>query len=219
MQINHNQSLEVPFPTTPAFAGNQAASRRRLLASLYEDNINNDQTVGYIQQQQYKFADHRSMLANESQVIDSIDNAIDAVDNLLRHGIHASSAQNYSNDNVTGLWFGYNVSYMPHETLHEHYNLTLDDGNHTVTAGLWFGYDVQYRPHQSPGNSGNFTSRYIGGRNQVLGGLYFQQVCFISFACFHHPLLAFVNPCLCSMQHNWCCMSLYCLMQCLCACL
>ena len=183
MQINHNQSLEVPFPTTPAFAGNQAASRRRLLASLYEDNISNDQSFGYIQQQQqYKFADHRSKLANASQGIDSAANAIDSVDHFLHHGIH-SSAQNYSNNNVTGLWFGYNVSYMPHETLHEHYNLTHDDGNQTVTAGLWYGYNVQYRRQPSMSNSGNFTPRYIGGRNQLLGGLYLQEVGYASSAC------------------------------------
>lgn len=192
MQINHVQSLEVPIPITPDFAGNQAASRRRLLASLYEDNMANDQTFGYTQPQ-YNSPKRRSDLVNQSQVIDSLGNAAiaidnaaytadNAIDNFLHHGIHSRSSENYSN-NGTGLWYGYNVSYMPHKTEHEHYNLNHDEDNDTVTAGLWYGYDVQYRPEQSVVNYGNFTPRYLGGRNQVMGGLYFQQA--------RHPLLCF----------------------------
>lgn len=189
LQINHNQSLEVQFPIAPAFAGSQA-SRRRLLSWLYEDNIANDNSNGYIPQQ-HSLPGHRSMLVNESQVIDalgdagdaidsaagSVDNAIDEAIDVLHHGIPSRSSQNYSSINGTGLWFGYNVSFLPHEMLHEHYNLTHDNGNQTATSGLWFGYDVQHRPEQSVSNYGNFTPRYIGGHNQVLGGLYIQQVC------------------------------------------
>lgn len=186
LQINHNQSLEVALPDTPAFAGNQAGSRRRLLASLYEDNIANDQNYDHIQRH-YSLPNRRSMRVNQSQAIDgigsaaiTIDNAArsanNAIDNLLHHGIHSSSSQNYSSIDGAGLWYGYNVSYMPHETLHQHYNLPHDDSDQTVTAELWYGYDVQYRPQQSVSQCGNFTPRYLAGRNQVLGGLYFQQV-------------------------------------------
>lgn len=43
-------------------------------------------------------------------------------------------------------------------------------------ADLWFGYDVHYRSRLVRRGYGSFAPRYLGSRNQVLGGLYFQQV-------------------------------------------
>ena len=45
-----------------------------------------------------------------------------------------------------------------------------------ASLDLWFGYDVHYRSRPVERTYGNFTPRYMGSRNQVLGGLYFQQV-------------------------------------------
>ena len=45
-----------------------------------------------------------------------------------------------------------------------------------ASVDLWFGYDVHYKSHPSQRTYGNITPRYVGSRNQVLGGLYFQQV-------------------------------------------
>lgn len=49
-----------------------------------------------------------------------------------------------------------------------------------LAADLWFGYDVHYQPHHVERTYGNWTPRYVGARNQVLGGLYFQQVLSLS---------------------------------------
>ena len=46
----------------------------------------------------------------------------------------------------------------------------------SASVNLWFGYDVHYKAHPVQRNYGNFTPRYVALRNQVLGGLYFQQV-------------------------------------------
>ena len=54
--------------------------------------------------------------------------------------------------------------------------LAADDNQTAASVDLWFGYDVRYRPQPVQSTSGNFTPRYVGLRNQVLGGLYFQQV-------------------------------------------
>ncbi len=54
--------------------------------------------------------------------------------------------------------------------------LAADGDQNATSVDLWFGYDVRYRPQPVQSNSGNFTPRYVGLRNQVLGGLYFQQV-------------------------------------------
>lgn len=183
LQINHNQSLEDQFSTMPAYAGSQA-SRRHLLS--WGHSVADDQKHGKLQQQD-SLPGHRSVLAGELQDSGALDNATDALDNaagtvkntvnLPVHVLHhrAPSAQNYSSKE-TGLWFGYNVSFSPRETLHEQYNLSHDDSKETVAPGLWFGYDVHYRLKQSGNKHGKFIPRYIGGRNQVLGGLYFQQV-------------------------------------------
>ncbi|KAL0029268.1 hypothetical protein WJX79_006326 [Trebouxia sp. C0005] len=53
--------------------------------------------------------------------------------------------------------------------------LAADGEENATSVDLWFGYDVHYRPQPVQSNYGNFTPRYIGLRNQVLGGLYFQQ--------------------------------------------
>ncbi|KAL0039208.1 hypothetical protein WJX77_011442 [Trebouxia sp. C0004] len=50
-----------------------------------------------------------------------------------------------------------------------------DRDENATSVDLWFGYDVHYRPQPVQSNYGNFTPRYVGLRNQVLGGLYFQQ--------------------------------------------
>lgn len=54
--------------------------------------------------------------------------------------------------------------------------LAADDNQTAASVDLWFGYDVRYRPQPMQSTSGNYTPRYVGLRNQVLGGLYFQQV-------------------------------------------
>ena len=54
--------------------------------------------------------------------------------------------------------------------------LAADDNQTAASVDLWFGYDVRYRPQPVQSTSGNHTPRYVGLRNQVLGGLYFQQV-------------------------------------------
>jgi len=54
--------------------------------------------------------------------------------------------------------------------------LAADGDENTTSVDVWFGYDVHYRPQPVQSNYGNFTPRYVGLRNQVLGGLYFQQV-------------------------------------------
>ena len=54
--------------------------------------------------------------------------------------------------------------------------LAADGDGNATSVDLWFGYDVHYRAQPVQSNSGNFTPRYVGLRNQVLGGLYFQQV-------------------------------------------
>ncbi|KAL0047060.1 hypothetical protein WJX82_005420 [Trebouxia sp. C0006] len=53
--------------------------------------------------------------------------------------------------------------------------LAADGDENATSVDLWFGYDVHYRAQPVQSNSGNFTPRYVGLRNQVLGGLYFQQ--------------------------------------------
>lgn len=45
-----------------------------------------------------------------------------------------------------------------------------------ASADLWFGYDVHYNSRRVQRSYGSFPPRYVGLRNQVLGGLYFQQV-------------------------------------------
>ena len=45
-----------------------------------------------------------------------------------------------------------------------------------ASVDLWFGYDVHYHSRPVQRGYGSFAPRYVGSRNQVLGGLYFQQV-------------------------------------------
>ncbi|KAL3162410.1 hypothetical protein ABBQ32_010081 [Trebouxia sp. C0010 RCD-2024] len=44
-----------------------------------------------------------------------------------------------------------------------------------ASADLWFGYDVRYNSRPVQRSYGSFPPRCVGLRNQVLGGLYFQQ--------------------------------------------
>ena len=44
-----------------------------------------------------------------------------------------------------------------------------------AAVDLWFGYDAHYHSRPAQRDHGSFAPRYVGNRNQVLGGLYFQQ--------------------------------------------
>ena len=178
LQVYHNQSLEDRFLITPAYAGSQA-SRRHLLSRPYADSTAHDHIPGYIQQQ-HGLPTHRLILADEAPVVaapaaGSVEDIVSSAGNV-QYGVHSAAAQSHSSINGTGVWFGYNVTFKPHITLHEQYNLSHDDSNQTVVPGLWYGYDVQYRLQQSGSKLRKFVPRYIAGRNQLLGGLYFQQV-------------------------------------------
>ena len=107
MQVNHDQSLELPAPSAAPFASApvQSTSRRRLTAMpSLEPDVPHDAN------------------AHQRSLLGAVDTEIEA------------------------------------------------------SGKLWFGYDVKYRPQPIQRTYGNFTPRYVGLRNQVLGGLLLQQV-------------------------------------------
>ena len=71
-----------------------------------------------------------------------------------------------------------------------------------ASVDLWFGHDVHYNSRPFQRTYGTFAPRYVGGRNQVLGGLYFQQV-----SAQIHAVCCFVQ-CLCHMVCDRCCLAL-----------
>ena len=74
--------------------------------------------------------------------------------------------------------------------------LASENATHTTGPDArWFGYDVHYRPKQLIQSYGNCTPRYVGLENQVLGGLFFQQVSKI-LLCLHR-IAPHVAPGLC----------------------
>ncbi len=65
---------------------------------------------------------------------------------------------------------------VPHDAnAHQRSLLGAVDTEVEASGEPWFGYDVKYKP-QIQRTYGNFTPRYVGLRNQVLGGLLLQQV-------------------------------------------
>lgn len=46
----------------------------------------------------------------------------------------------------------------------------------SVSEDVWYGYNVHHKQQPAPYSHGNYPPRYVGGRNEVLGGLYLQQV-------------------------------------------
>lgn len=137
MQVNHNQSLESPSPTTAPFASAtvQSTSRRRLAATPVHNS-----------------PEHAAPIT-----------AAALADMPGPHVVMANLMMDAPQDSTTRKLRPGSRSLA-----------TADEV--AVSADLWFGYDVHCRPQPVQRNSGNFTPRYVGLRNQVLGGLYFQQV-------------------------------------------
>ena len=54
--------------------------------------------------------------------------------------------------------------------------LAAADGSNVSSANVWFGYDVERRAYTRQVSHEKAWPRYIGMRNQVLGGLYIKQV-------------------------------------------
>ena len=51
----------------------------------------------------------------------------------------------------------------------------LSSAEAEAAVDMWFGYNVHYHSRPTQRNYDSFTPRYVGSRNQVLGGLYLQQ--------------------------------------------
>ena len=153
LQVNHNQSLEDPAPVAAPFASAQLQStaRRRLTAVPPGlDSIPHHRTTA-----SNLTTAHAWGSANHAAMAELV---LDPADRAAMAELMLDSSSSLNRRLTPG-----SRSLLAAEEV-------------AVAADLWFGYDVQYRPHDVERAYGNWTPRYVGLRNQVLGGLYFQQV-------------------------------------------
>ena len=148
MQVNHNQSLEFPFPTEATTVSTsstgspsmQTTSGRRLAAASTQASHTSGMTID-------RASAHDRPL-NEHAIMSEL--MMDSKDGLRKlgpaRGLLSAEAE------------------------------TPTPAPPAPPIDLWFGYDVHYHSRPVQRDNGSFAPRYVGSRNQVLGGLYFQQV-------------------------------------------
>ena len=164
MQVNHNQSLETPFPTDAITTSpsTQANSGRRLTAASIQTS-HKRMSLGRASVHDRTFNEHaimsELMMDSQAAVLTHVSHKRTTLDSASAHDMMTELML----DSKAGL-----RKLGPARGL-----LSAEEEEF---ADLWFGYDVHYRSRPVQRGYGSFAPRYVGSRNQILGGLYFQQV-------------------------------------------
>lgn len=164
MQVNHNQSLETPFPTDAIITSpsTPTPSGRRLTAASTHTS-HKGMSLGRASVHDRTFSEHaimsELMMDSQAAVLTHVSHKRTTLDSASAHDMMTELMV----DSKAGL-----RKLGPARGL-------LSAAEEEF-ADLWFGYDVHYRSRPVQRDYGSFAPRYVGSRNQVLGGLYFQQV-------------------------------------------